>query len=212
MLTIMSNWDNANMFMKQNKRQEEFKLRSTTVAIAKRMAEQNIIDVDWLQLLWAINFASGQLLGDDDSVLGLSAYEQSIAVARRLIGRENTNPEWQLYLEESYRGMGEMVDYHGNAEKALEYYQQSLTIAQTWSAQDASNPDWQRALELGYANMGDMYVEQRKYEEARSAYDQSLTLAKRLAEQEPVNSKWQRDLELAYERVGIINRKMKLTH
>jgi tetratricopeptide (TPR) repeat protein len=146
-------------------------------------------------------------LGDVRMVQGklqeaLDAYQQSLAIAKRLAEQDKTNSEWQRDLGISYEKIANVLMAQGKLQEALDLYQQELGIAKRLAEQDKTNSEWQRDLGISYEKVGNVLMAQAKLQEALDLYQQELAIAKRLAEQDKSNSEWQRDLGISYEKVG----------
>ena len=132
----------------------------------------------------------------------LDAYQQSLAIAKRLAEQDKSNAGWQRALSVSYNKVGEVLVAQGRIQEALEAYQQDLAIAKRLAEQDKSNPVWQRDLSISYDRVGNVLVAQGRIQEALNAYQQGLNIRRRLAEQDKSNAGWQRDLSISYNKVG----------
>jgi tetratricopeptide (TPR) repeat protein len=132
----------------------------------------------------------------------LDAYQQSLAIFKRLAEQDKTNSAWQRDLSVSYNKVGDALVGQGKLPEGVDAHQQSLAIFKRLAEQDESNSAWQRDLSLSYNKVGDALVAQGKLAEGLDAYQQSLTIAGRLAEQDKSNSGWQRDLIVSLYQVG----------
>jgi len=121
----------------------------------------------------------------------LAAYQQGLAITKRLADQDPSNAGWQQDLAAAYDRMGDVWRAQGSFPEALDTYQ------------DPSNADWQRDLSVGYDKVADILVAQGNLPAALAVYQQGLAIAKSLADQDPSNAGWQRDLIVAYYRIGI---------
>ena len=133
----------------------------------------------------------------------LDAYQQSLAIAKRLAELDKSNADWQRDLSLSYNKVGEVLEAQGKLPEALDAYQQGLDFRRRLAEQDKSNVTWQRDLSVSYDNVGDALAAEGKLQEAANAYQQSLAIAKRLVEQDKSNATWQRDLIVCLYRTGV---------
>ena len=76
----------------------------------------------------------------------LEAYQQSLAIMKRLAEQDKTNSGWQRDLSVSYEKVGDVLVAQGKLQEALEAYQQSLAIAKRLAEQDKTNSGWERDL------------------------------------------------------------------
>ncbi len=76
----------------------------------------------------------------------LEAYQQDLAIAKRLAEQDKSNPVWQRDLSISYDRVGNVLVAQGRIQEALNAYQQGLNIRRRLAEQDKSNATWQRDL------------------------------------------------------------------
>jgi tetratricopeptide (TPR) repeat protein len=84
----------------------------------------------------------------------LDAYQQGLAIAKRLADQDKSNSGWQRDLSVSYTKVGIVLVAQGKLQDALDVYQQSLKIHQTLAEQDKSNSGWQRDLIVSLYKIG----------------------------------------------------------
>jgi len=132
----------------------------------------------------------------------LEAYQEYLAIMKRLVEQDKSNPSWQEDLSASYDKVGGVLVDQGKLPEALEIYRQNLAAAKALVEQDKSDSRWQRILSLSYQNSGDVLVARGKLPEALTDFRQSLQIRQVLAEQDKTNSDWQRDLSVSYDKVG----------
>jgi tetratricopeptide (TPR) repeat protein len=80
----------------------------------------------------------------------LDAYQQKLAISKRLAEQDKTNSVWQRDLADSYERLGDVLPAQGKLPEALDVYQQGLAIAKRLAEQDKSNTGWQRDLAVSY--------------------------------------------------------------
>jgi tetratricopeptide (TPR) repeat protein len=132
----------------------------------------------------------------------LDAYQQGLAIAKRLAEEDKSNAGWQRDLSVSYNKVGGVLEVQGKLQDAMDAYQQSLNIRRTLADQDKSNAGWQRDLSVSYERVGNVLEAQGKLQDALDAYQQSLNIRRTLADQDKSNAGWQRDLSVSDEKVG----------
>src|SRR5271165_1226488 len=187
----------------QGKLQDAQDVYQQSLAIAKRLAEQDKSNSEWQRLL-SLSYNN---LGDVRVAQGklqdaLDLYRRSLKIGQTLAEQDKSNAGSQRDLAASYERVGNVRVAQGKLQDALDLYQQSLKIRQTLVEQDKSNADWQRDLALIYISVGDVLVAQGKIQNALGAYQQTLAIDQRLTEQDKSNAGWQRDLSVSYEKVG----------
>src|ERR1700722_15225238 len=187
----------------QGKLQEALGIYSQSLAIYKRLAEQDKSSSSWQQGLTAMYARVGDVLRSQGKLdEALKAYQQYLTIEKGLTERDKSNSDWQRGLGAGYDRVGEVLQAQGKLQEALDAHQQELAIDKRLSEQDKSNSNWQRDLSIAYNKVGNDLTAQGKLQEALDAYQQGLAIAKRLTEQDKSNSDWQRDLGISYERVG----------
>jgi serine/threonine protein kinase len=159
---------------------------------ASRLAQQ----ADILGNLGDLRVAQGKLPE------ALQAYHDYLAITKRLVAQDKSNPSWQEGLATSYDKVGGVLMDQGKLPEALEIYQKSQIAAKALLEEDKSNSRWQRILSLSYQNIGDVLVARGNLAEALTAFQESLQIRQVLAEEEQGNSGWQRDLSVSYNKVG----------
>jgi tetratricopeptide (TPR) repeat protein len=136
----------------------------------------------------------------------LAAYQQGLAIAKRLTDQDPSNAGWQRDLAASYGKIGDVLRAQGRLPEALAVYQQGLAITKRLADQDPSNATWQQDLAAAYDRMGDVRRAQGSFPEALDTYQQGLNIRQKLADQNRSKADWQRDLSVSYDRVGDILR------
>ena len=84
----------------------------------------------------------------------LAAYQQGLAIAKRLADQDTSNADWQRDLSAGYEKVADVPVKQDKLQEALDAYQQSLKIRRTLAAQDKSNAGWQRDLIVAYLRIG----------------------------------------------------------
>jgi len=132
----------------------------------------------------------------------LEAYQQALAIMKRLAEQEKTNVSWQWDLSVGYEKVGDVLMAQGKLQEALEAYQQCLKIRQTLAVQDKTNAGWQQGRLVSYNKIGDVLLAQGNLQETLEAYQQGLAIAKALAEQDKTSAGRRRILSVSYDKVG----------
>jgi tetratricopeptide (TPR) repeat protein len=136
----------------------------------------------------------------------LAAYQQGLAIAKRLADQDPSNAGWQRDLATAYDRMGDVLRTQGRLPEGLAAYQQGLAITKRLADQDPSNAGWQQDLAAAYDRMGDVRRAEGSFPEALDTYQQGLNIRQKLADQNRSKADWQRDLSVSYDRVGDILR------
>jgi tetratricopeptide (TPR) repeat protein len=149
---------------------------------------------------WALKGRVSETQGQLDTAE--AAFEQTLAISRRLAEQDPSNAGWQRDLMLAYGQVGGVLEAQGRLEAARAAFDQCLAISRRLAEQDPSNAGWQRDLAVAYSWVGGVLQAQGRLEAAQAAFEQRLAISRRLAEQDPSNTGWQRDLAVAYSRVG----------
>jgi len=131
-----------------------------------------------------------------------AAFEQYLAIFRRLAELEPSNAGWQREMAVAHSRVGGVLQAQGRLEAAQAAFEQSLSISRRLVEQDPSNAGWQRELAVAQSRVGGVLEAQGRLEGAQTAFEQTLRISRRLAEQDPSNAGWQRELATAHNRVG----------
>ena len=84
----------------------------------------------------------------------LDAYQQDLAIAKRLSEQDKSNSEWQRNLSVSYEKVGDGLAAQGKLQEALDAYQQGLAIIERLAEQDKSDSGRQRELIVSVYKVG----------------------------------------------------------
>ena len=123
------------------------------------------------------------------------AYEQSLAIRKRLVKADASNTEWQRDLSVSYENLGDVEMAAGKLDAARKAYEQSLGIAERLAKADASNTEWQRDLSVSYIKLGELARKEGKPTEALAQFEKSSAIVESLVKSDPNNATWKSDLE-----------------
>ena len=89
----------------------------------------------------------------------LEAYQQTLAILKRLAEQDKTNSGWQRDLGVSYEKVGDVLNAQGKLQDTLDLFQQELAIDQRLAEQDKSNSAWQRTLIVSLYKVGTITAE-----------------------------------------------------
>jgi tetratricopeptide (TPR) repeat protein len=163
------------------------------LAVRSRLAEaahKNLAELaftapaksDWQRDLGVSHSKRGDVLIAQGNLGGaLAAYQEALAIAKRLAAAAPSNVPWQQDLAAGHQRLGNVLIAQGNLGGALAAYQEAFAIAKRLAAWDHSNPDFQRDLSVGHSRVGEVLRAQGDLDGALAAYRKSLAIAKRLA-------------------------------
>ena len=141
-------------------------------------------------------------LAAGDRAGALAAYEESLAIRRKLAASDPGNAGWQRDLSVSLNKVGDVRLAAGDRAGALSAYEESLAIRRKLAASDPGNAGWQRDLSVSLDKVGDVRLAAGDRAGALSAYEESLAIRRKLAAADPGNAGWQRDLSVSLNKVG----------
>src|SRR5262249_57853604 len=78
-----------------------------------------------------------------DRAGALTAYEEGLAIRRKLAAADAGNVTWQRDVSVSLNNVGDMRLAEGNRNGALAAYEESLTIRRKLASADPGNAGWQ---------------------------------------------------------------------
>ena len=156
----------------------------------------------------AVSFGrQGDVLSDQGDLAGaLAAYQEGMAVIRRLAEADPSNAVWQRDLSVSHNRVGDVLRSQGNLAGAVAAYRESLALIRPLAESDPSDSVWQRDLSISHNKIGDVLRDQDDLVGALAAYRESMALRRRLAESDPFSAVWQRDLSVSHEKIGDVLR------
>ncbi|MEN8303746.1 MAG: tetratricopeptide repeat protein, partial [Campylobacterota bacterium] len=110
-----------------------------------------------------------------DNEAALKAYQDGLAIARKLAALDPNHTEWQRDLSVSHNKVGDMHKATGDNEAALKAYQESLTIRRKLAALDPKIVEWQTDLVVSYYKLAQIQEQKRTL-----LYRDALNILKRL--------------------------------
>ncbi len=146
------------------------------------------------------------LLAGGDTEHAREAYEQSLAITKRLAASDPTQESWQQDLAASWERLGSVKMEQGDTAGAREAYESGLEVAERLTASNPSNPEWQRQLSAIHSKVGKVKLTQGDAAGAREAYDAGLAVAESLVESDRSNMVWKRELSQRQLGVGDVAR------
>ncbi|MBX2979464.1 MAG: tetratricopeptide repeat protein [Flavobacteriales bacterium] len=142
------------------------------------------------------------LLQEGKGVEARRAYEDGLAISRKLAQGDPHNAQAQRDLSISYNKLGDLLLQEGKGVEARRAYEDGLAISRKLAQDDPHNAQAQRDLSVSYSKLGDLLRQEGKGVEARTAYEEDLRISRKLAEADPHNAQAQRDLSVSYSKLG----------
>jgi eukaryotic-like serine/threonine-protein kinase len=137
-----------------------------------------------------------------DREAALAAYEESVAIRRKLAAANPTNTDGQQELWISLLRIGDIRFDLRDLTGAIQAQEEGLAIQRTLLASDPGNTLWQRGVGVSLAKIGDERWAANDREGALAAYDENLAIVRKLAAIDPKNTLWQRDLSNGLSKMG----------
>jgi tetratricopeptide (TPR) repeat protein len=135
----------------------------------------------------------------------LAAYDESLAIVRKLVESNKNNTLWQWDLAVGLERIGDMNRDAGDSASALSAYEEEVEISRRLAEADKGNTGLQNSLGYGLVRVGDVKLDQGDKMPALAAYEEALAIRRHLAEIDEVNTEWQRNLSWSLSRVGDVN-------
>jgi tetratricopeptide (TPR) repeat protein len=124
----------------------------------------------------------------------MAAYEESLAIMRKLAAADPGNADWQRDVSVSLEKIGDVRLAAGDRAAALAAYEESLAIMRKLVAADPRNAQWQRDVSVGLNRVGDLRLAAGDRAGALASYEESLAIMRKLVAADPGNAQWQADL------------------
>ena len=143
--------------------------------------------------------------GANDSAGALAAYEESLAITRRLADTDPNDIIWQRDIVVGLNKMGDVKFFAGgDAKGALAEYEESLALTRRLADKNKGNAQLQRDISVSLDKIGDVKRSDNDIAGALAAYEESLAIAQRLAEIDPGNVQWQTDLVVSLYKIALL--------
>jgi tetratricopeptide (TPR) repeat protein len=125
-----------------------------------------------------------------------AAFDQYLAISRRLAEQDPSNAGWQRELAVAYNRVGGVLQAQGRLEAAQAAFDQNLVISRRLAEQDPSNADWQRDLALACLRNGRIVVAANLNDIALPLYEESLRIFTALVQRAPGFVQWAQDMKI----------------
>ena len=144
-------------------------------------------------------------LSANDSAGALAAYEESLAITRRLADTDPNDINWQRDIAVGLNKMGDVKFFaSGDAKGAIAEYEESLGLARRLADKNQGNAQLQRDMSVSLDKIGDVKRSQNDNAGALAVYDESLAIARHLAGVDPGNVQWQTDLVVSLYKIALL--------
>ena len=96
-----------------------------------------------------------------------AAFEEALAISRRLAEQDPSNAGWQSDLAVAHNRVGGVLEAQGKLTEARAAFEEALAIRRRLAEQDPSNAGWQSALAVAHNCVGGVLEAQGELTEAR---------------------------------------------
>ena len=110
-----------------------------------------------------------------DGVSALKAYEDGLAIAKKLAELDPKHTEWQRDLSVSHNKVGDMHKANGDGVSALKAYEESLAIRKKLAELNPEIVEWQTDLVVSYYKLSTIQVDK-----TQELLGEALAILKRL--------------------------------
>ena len=99
-----------------------------------------------------------------------AAFEEALAISRRLAEQDPSNAGWQSDLAAAHSRVGGVLEAQGKLTEAQAAYEEALAISRRLAEQDPSNAGWQSGLAAAHNRVGGVLEAQGKLTEAKAEH------------------------------------------
>jgi tetratricopeptide (TPR) repeat protein len=150
-----------------------------------------------------IKVGDGRRSGGDRAG-ALAAYEESLAIMRKLAAADPGNAGWQRDVGVGLERIGDLQLAGGDAAGALGAYGESLAIMRRLAAADPGSTLAQRNIGVALTRIGDARLAGGDRAGALAAYEESLRVARRLLVLDRGSVGWQVDLVVSLYKLSAV--------
>jgi tetratricopeptide (TPR) repeat protein len=126
-----------------------------------------------------------------------AAYEDLLALSRRLAGERPEDTGWQRKLALAWGRLGETGQARGRLDAAQSAFAEYLATCRRMARLYPDDTGWQQDLAVAHSKLGHVLKAQGHLERARAEFLDYLAVFRRLVKREPGNLGWQRELAIA---------------
>ena len=125
-----------------------------------------------------------------------AAFEEYLAISRRLAEQDPSNAGWQRELAVAHSRVGGCLEAQGRLEAAQAAFEEYLAISRRLAEQDPSNADWQRDLALACLRIGRIAATAPTRNTALAAIRGVLRYLAALVHRAPGFVQWAEDMKI----------------
>ncbi len=147
------------------------------------------------------------LIEDGSPRSALSAYEQALAVARKLTAAEPGNVDYQYDVSVNLQDVASLKLRLEDSEGALSDYEEALAIRRRLVAAEEKNSKWLYGAVVTLEKIGDLKRDEGDAAAALKAYEEMVAADRKLVAAEPDDPDWQRNLGIGQQRIAEVKLK-----
>lgn len=172
------------------------------------LPEEDFSEEELLSRSQALYQIGSVRLNEGKADAAVSAFEESLRLARALAARDTANGDWLFGLSQSHFWVGYAAWQRGNLESAEQEFQGYLRAAVRLVALDRDNLDYRMELAYAHGNIGSVREARGDLEGAVEAYSRTLAAKVDLVQRSPDNLDWLGELAETHNKLGVAYRKL----
>lgn len=133
-----------------------------------------------------------------------AAYEESLALAERVVNSDPSRAEWQLGLGTSHFYVGDMKRRKNDLEGALHHFRAYQEIARQLVQRDPANVEYKLELSYGHSNVAAILSAQRQFTDARRELEQTRDIQSEIIRLKPGDRAIQTSRANNFNRLGVM--------
>ena len=166
------------------------------------MEVEDVTDSGLAQRARALQIIGETRMEQGDLASALGAFQESVALAGRLVKRDEDSPEWQMALANAHLWVGSAYWQRGDLAAARAEFESALPIVDQVSARFPRRTDWLAGRGFAYTNLGRVLEAQGELDQALAAYQQVLEINEGLVRLEPDKPDWRLEVGFANNNIG----------
>ena len=144
------------------------------------------------------------IAGQPTTTRNLAAYEECLAIRRRLAKADPRNTQWQHDQARILDQIGNEYRNAGMKRQAIEAYEGSLAVWRHLANIDPQNLQRQLDVAISLNKLGDMKFDGADSFGAITSYERSVAIWRRLCNSDPIDTRWQFNVAETLEKTGDI--------
>ncbi len=163
--------------------------------LSDALAASDPADVDaWLEQSYAHSNLGTVFLKQGDIERAASAFQLSVALKSRVLGRKPTDEKVAADLANSVSWLASATGKLGKLQEAMALHERELGLIQPLRERDASNAVWGHRMALAYSRRGELRWALGQSDLASADFGRARDQMLAITRQDPSNRDWQMDL------------------